>query len=92
MTADRRIGADRRKVDESVYLAEAVGNAARVWVLTGAKPTKLYTYVENRWVEISLQFNGEENPPKRRVEDNRKPGRDFLAAERDYLVPGKGIE
>lgn len=58
--------------NKEAYLREAVGNAARVWVLSGAKPTKLYTYVENRWVEISLQFNGEEAPPQRRAGDAEK--------------------
>lgn len=67
---------------KDAYLREAAGHAARVWVLSGAKPTKLHIYVDNRWVEISLRYNGEEAPPHRRAEDK----------ESDFLAPGKDSE
>lgn len=82
-------------INQDVFLREACGNAARVWVLAGAKPTKQYTYVDNRWVEISIRFNGEEAPPRRREGEmtaDEKQQRDdarginFLR-ELDFLSP-----
>ncbi len=57
------------RIDKSVYLREACDNAARVWVLTGAKPGTFYTYIGGKWAEVSIRFDGEANPPRRRVED-----------------------
>lgn len=63
---------EKATINQDVYLREAAGNAARVWVLTGAKPAKLYVYVDRRWVEVSLAYNGEEAAPRRRAEDAEK--------------------
>jgi hypothetical protein len=70
------------KTPKSIQAAEreTYDHAARIWVLAGAKPGKYYSYVENRWVEISLKYNGEEAPPRRREADKES---DFLAAETD---------
>ncbi len=83
MSLDRRTHPDRRiKADESVFLREAVDHAARVWVLTGAKPGKHYTYIDGRWAETSIKFDGEANPPRRREADK----------ESYFLSPGKDGE
>ena len=96
---DRRTTPDRRVTpDKSVYLKEACGNAARVWVLNGAKPEKIHIFVEYRWVEVGLKYNGEENPPRRREADKEveilRAGNaagtllgDPALREGDYLAP-----
>ena len=81
MTKDRRTTPDRRyKADASTYLREVLGAAARMWVLAGAKVYKEYIYVENRWVMVTLAYNGEENPPRRREADKEA---EYLAPETD---------
>lgn len=66
-------------------LREVCSTAARVWSLSGSpKKFEHYTYVNNRWVLVTVEFNGEEAPPKRRAEDNRKP-----ATMRPARLPGQ---
>lgn len=56
--------------DQKRIMREIVGCLARAWVLVGAPDvTKEYIYVDHRWVEITIQYNGELEQPRRRVED-----------------------
>jgi hypothetical protein len=64
-------------------LREICGAAARVWTLTARpgkepEPMSEYIYVEHRWVMVTIQYNGEEKPPRRRATEK----------EADYLAPG----
>ena len=58
------------KIDENRIIREIFGCLARAWVLSSApKFTKEYVYVDNKWVEITIKYNGDLNIPKRRADD-----------------------
>jgi hypothetical protein len=58
---------------ENRIMQEIAGCLARTWVLLSApKSTKEYVYVDGKWVEITIRYNGELDIPRRRVGDRAK--------------------
>jgi hypothetical protein len=55
-------------------LKEACDSAARQWVLAAdpnrePEPYEEETYINGRWVMVSIQYNGEKMAPRRRAGD-----------------------
>lgn len=51
-------------------MREVVSCLARVWVLSSAPTTtKEHVYVDGKWVEITIQYNGDLEQPRRRAGD-----------------------
>jgi menaquinone-dependent protoporphyrinogen IX oxidase len=68
-------------------LREICATAARVWPMTarpGRDPERFehYEYVDHRWVRVIVEYNGEEKPPRRRVDDTVKKRLEDLTSDR----------
>lgn len=55
-------------------LKETCDSAARQWVLAATpnrepEPYETETYINKRWVRVTIDFNGEKKPPCRRAGD-----------------------
>jgi len=60
-------------IDEKRIMLEVFGCLARTWVLSSAPNSiREYIYVDGKWVEITIKYNGEMDMPRRRAEDHKE--------------------